>query len=203
MDENWRFIDCHWGARHVDKSRVTTTTITTTQKQNDGTGSGGGNGGVFCYSLDEFFFLTDPEDLIYMHYPDDPKWQLLEKPIDMDRFSSMPVVKSTFFHYKLKFMRDCKSTLQTENGLVDVLIRKYGHLDLVFNTRLEAGGERFMGHCIYQNADAGVVFHVNLPYAGEYIFTVFACERGTSDVFSNVCSFKVKHIIRKQPLLFY
>lgn len=46
VNDNWRFVDCHWGARHVDKSRDSTTE------------------GLFCYSLDEFFFLTNPEDMV-------------------------------------------------------------------------------------------------------------------------------------------
>lgn len=45
INDCWRFVDCHWGARHVDKSRDP-------------------SNGMFCYSLDEFFFLTNPEDMV-------------------------------------------------------------------------------------------------------------------------------------------
>lgn len=52
---DWRFIDCHWGSRHVatDKHRPAVR-----------------GGGTCSYALDEFFFLTDPDQLIYMHLPD-------------------------------------------------------------------------------------------------------------------------------------
>ena len=146
---------------------------------------------IFCYSLDEFFFITDPDDLIYMHFPDDPKWQLLPSPITVEEFLEQPVVKSSFFHYKLKFMPGAKATMHTENGLVDVILRKTGNKSLVFNTRLECNGEIMYGQCIHQNTRAGVVFHVNLPYAAEYRFTVFANENGASDVFNNSCSFRL------------
>ena len=35
------------------------------------------------YQCDEFYFITDPEDHIYQHFPDDPAWQLLEVPLSM------------------------------------------------------------------------------------------------------------------------
>ena len=42
IDGDWRFIDCHWGARHVTNTRSQRQLLT----------------GNFCYELDEFFFLT-------------------------------------------------------------------------------------------------------------------------------------------------
>ena len=185
VDEQWRFIDCHWGARHVDKSRVKTKTV---------------QDGKFCYSLDEFFFLPDPENVIYMHFPDDPKWQLLQQPLTMDQFLDLPVLKSHFFQYKLKLMPDTCCNVVTHNGLVDVILRKLAQngdtepKQLLFNTRLETIDQSPInsGHTIHQNASAGVVFHVNLALPGEYIFTIFAKERDqNTDFYNNICSFRL------------
>ncbi len=79
IDGSWRFVDCHWGARHVSNNR-----------END-------NFGSFCYELDEFFFLTDPADHINMHFPDEAEWQLLPKLITLEDYIKLPVVKSHFF----------------------------------------------------------------------------------------------------------
>lgn len=132
-----------------------------------------------------------------MHFPDDSKWQLLDKPLSLKDFINLPLVKSTFFQYGLKFMPETLVTLETENGILDIIIKKRNKDDstsatnLMFNSRLESGGEIFEGHSIFQNAAAGVVFHVNLPFPGQYIFTVFACEKDKSDMYNNVCSFKL------------
>ncbi|ELU10112.1 hypothetical protein CAPTEDRAFT_77697, partial [Capitella teleta] len=83
IDGDWHFVDCHWGARHVNN----------TEDYSDPE--------KFCYSLDEFYFLTNPEDMIYMHYPDEPEWQLLEDPLSVETFVELPVVKSHFFWYGL------------------------------------------------------------------------------------------------------
>ena len=42
IEGEWRFVDSHWGARHVTNSRMSGEAVT----------------GAFCYEPDEFFFLT-------------------------------------------------------------------------------------------------------------------------------------------------
>ena len=50
IEGEWRFVDSHWGARHVINSRMSGELLS----------SGG-----FCYELDEFFFLTGEVTQIY------------------------------------------------------------------------------------------------------------------------------------------
>ncbi|ESN98674.1 hypothetical protein HELRODRAFT_67307, partial [Helobdella robusta] len=89
IKDSWRFINCNWGARHVKEA----------------------NDQQLTYKIDEFYFLTDPEDHIQQHFPDDPKWQLLRRTITLDDFVRMPVVKSPFFNNKLKFTSNVESVL--------------------------------------------------------------------------------------------
>lgn len=63
INGEWRFIDCTWGSGYLDSE------------------------GKFKRQFDEFWFLTDPEIFIYDHFPTHEKWQLLEKPIDIDEFN--------------------------------------------------------------------------------------------------------------------
>lgn len=42
VEGEWRFVDSHWGARHVTSVRM----------------NSDAHAGAFCYELDEFFFLT-------------------------------------------------------------------------------------------------------------------------------------------------
>ena len=56
------------------------------------------------YKIDEFYFLTDPEDHIYQHFPDDPAWQLLRRPITLDDFIRLPILKSPFFNARLALL---------------------------------------------------------------------------------------------------
>lgn len=44
--------------------------------------------GEFCKTYQDFYWDTDPDKLIFTHFPEDKEWQLLENPKDVDWFLS-------------------------------------------------------------------------------------------------------------------
>ncbi|XP_076313648.1 kyphoscoliosis peptidase-like [Tachypleus tridentatus] len=84
----WRLIDTTWGTGYLDHT------------------------GKFQRKMDEYFFLTDPEDLIWSHFPHSEmennysRWQLLDKPITLEQFNTLPKVTPFFLQYNLK-IRSC------------------------------------------------------------------------------------------------
>ncbi|ESO95385.1 hypothetical protein LOTGIDRAFT_116904, partial [Lottia gigantea] len=91
IDGSWRLINCTWAARHVTGHRDDLPQL--------------------FHKYDEFYFLTDPEDYIYQHYPDEPSWQLLDIPLPFSEFLNLPVVKSPFFNYGLRFYSNYGATI--------------------------------------------------------------------------------------------
>lgn len=100
----WRLVDCTWGA-----------------------GTTNPESGDFERLLNEHFFLPDPEELIYTHFPYDEaesnysKWQLLDQPISLETFNIMPLLNSMFFEYSLKISKDLPLPLVTQEH-VDIKI---------------------------------------------------------------------------------
>lgn len=45
----------------------------------------------------EFYFLTDPEDFIHSHWPDEEEWQLLDSPIKLEEFEKGVLKTSEFY----------------------------------------------------------------------------------------------------------
>ena len=62
----WYIVDCCWGAGYIDK-----------------------NAG-FVKQYTEHFFCVAPELMIRTHFPEDPKWQMLERPVSFDEYLSQP-----------------------------------------------------------------------------------------------------------------
>ena len=182
IDNNWRFVDCHWGARHV------TTSDHVDEPEN------------FCYALDEFYFLTDPDDMLYMHFPDEPDWQLLDRPRTQEEFINLPVVKSHFFAYGLKFPSKMDAIIETDSGTVEITLKTTNPtVPLAFNSKLEADDEVLDGYCIYHTDENQVYFDLVLPRRGVFYFSIFACDKDKSDAYNIVCSFRVKctHVANK------
>lgn len=78
IGNRWYLLDSTWGAGAVNSYRL------------------------FVKEYEEFYFCADPAKLIYTHFPDDPKWQLLDKPIDSMTFINLLLVWPQFFKLNLK-----------------------------------------------------------------------------------------------------
>jgi hypothetical protein len=59
--------------------------------------SGAGNQGDGRGSPVAFYFQPPPDQFIFSHFPQDPRWQLLPKPVPRSQFDSMPVVLPPLF----------------------------------------------------------------------------------------------------------
>lgn len=46
----------------------------------------------------EYYFNINPEWLIITHYPEQNKWQLLEKPLTLEKFNNSKYIKPVWFH---------------------------------------------------------------------------------------------------------
>lgn len=75
LDDGWALLDATWGAGAIGSDRNWSKRFT------------------------EFFFLTPPDQLIYSHFPNESKWQLLEPPVAADTYRRWPRVDPILFQY--------------------------------------------------------------------------------------------------------
>lgn len=123
----WCLVDAHWAARRIIGKP-------TSQEE-------------FHYQLDEYFFLPDPHQLIYTHFPDEQQWQLLDRPITLEEFENMPHMKPQFFKYGLEFVSH-RTAVIYGRGEMNVRLRYPAHkLAVAFNftVQFESGEEEYKG----------------------------------------------------------
>ena len=82
VDGAWRLVDCHWAARRIIRNKV--------------------NPENLRYELDEYYFMPDPDQMIYSHFPDDPSLSLRDEPMKLTDFENLVFLKSSFFKHGLK-----------------------------------------------------------------------------------------------------
>jgi hypothetical protein len=68
------------------------------------------------YEYDDFYFLTDPEQLVYSHWAHKKEWQLLVQPISLEDFQNLPLVKSYFFKCAMFFVSHHNGVVDTRKG---------------------------------------------------------------------------------------
>ncbi|XP_027857402.1 kyphoscoliosis peptidase [Xiphophorus couchianus] len=89
----WFLLDACWGAGRVDMQHES-----------------------FVKRFDDFYFLTDPEEFIDSHFPDEEKWQLLDKPISIEEFEQRVFKTSAFFTMGLSLISPLHYHIVTDDG---------------------------------------------------------------------------------------
>jgi transglutaminase/protease-like cytokinesis protein 3 len=67
LGDGWYLLDVTWGAGYITEDKE------------------------FVRFINDAYFLTEPEEFIKGHFPDDMQWQLLDHPISFDEFFEMAV----------------------------------------------------------------------------------------------------------------
>ncbi|KAL8579137.1 hypothetical protein ACOMHN_036076 [Nucella lapillus] len=179
----WCLVDAHWGARRLVGKQTSVED--------------------FHYQLDEYFFLTDPHQLIYTHLPDDARWQLLDGCITLQEFENMPHMKPQFFKFGLEFATHRSAVIQSRGEVQVRLKYPAERLAVAFNFTLqfENGEEEYEGVKLnrfgMQDKENGVAtFNLRLPVSASYIIFIYAKEdtgNKKEGVYSQVCEYKIEH----------
>ncbi|CAF3584585.1 unnamed protein product [Adineta steineri] len=80
IDGHWYLVESTWGAGKLNDNKA------------------------FERELDSYYFLPRPNEMIYHHLPKDEKWQLLERPIQMDEYMQMPKLRPLYFELNLELI---------------------------------------------------------------------------------------------------
>lgn len=109
IDDSWFLVDAHPAPEHylepvgrlpVDQdsvdSRQTHHTVGGISSTKSPTAGADRGGDTVAY------FMTDPEEFVYSHFPADAKWQLLARPVRIDEFMTMADLTAAFFRLRLE-----------------------------------------------------------------------------------------------------
>lgn len=169
VEGGWRFINCKWGARHVRGVKATQLT----------------------YKCDEFYFLTEPRDHIYQHFPDDRHWQLLDQPITIQEFISLPVLKSPFFNHKFSFSKHTQAVIQVSDGGTEVRLTCKKMLPVAAKLSVKSRGipkEILAERCLVRSMGREIIVTVNLPCPGNYLLDLYVAADWQADNMDLMCS---------------
>ncbi|XP_057716449.1 kyphoscoliosis peptidase [Corythoichthys intestinalis] len=179
LEGQWFLMDACWGAGRVDVEHQS-----------------------FVKRLDDFYFLTEPEEFIESHFPDEERWQLLEKPITLEDFQRRVFKTSAFFQMGLSLIRPLHSHLFTERGEASISL---GFSQPVAFT-YEMTPQRDFLHCgALERKESGPTssglltlsrrrmdLRVLPPAAGAYDLRLYARPDSASGLLSWVCSFTLE-----------
>ncbi|THD26888.1 Protein KRI1 protein [Fasciola hepatica] len=146
-------------------------------------------------TVDEFFFLTDPEQYIFHSFPDHKIWQLLRKPITLERFVRLPLLRSAFFNANLSLKKNYGDCLTTTNGQVSIKLLMPQFVGISCSLENCADHSVLRGLCLVEvlHTTDVVRIHVAPSQPGTYYFHVYvAPDWRVEDCRHLACSFQIQ-----------
>jgi len=118
LDGKWELIESTFGSGSVDKK-------------------------AFVKNFEPMFFMVPPEQMRFTHFPENAKWQLLEKTISREDFAKQPLVQASLFKLGLSPASILKTTKSSSFGgfpeVFDVAKTKIKVVEVPLNAKLETG----------------------------------------------------------------
>ena len=204
VNGEWRLVDPHWASSIPDGTYrdqvfvddAGNITITDELGNKDGEDR----------PVNEFFFLCDPEKLIWTHFPDDEKWQLLEKPIDLQRFKDQPYLREYFHSMGLEVSADYPETdccvLRPDGRPSRISFNlppdKGKHYSFKFTINevdVEIGEEKdpkdLEQNVMMEKMDTYVRFTTRFPFIGRFHLDIYGCDEKSEMSYRLLCSYLI------------
>ena len=151
------------------------------------------------YMLDEDYFLTNPEELIYSHFPRDGEaWQFLARPVTFREFVDLAYLKPTFFKLDLRLLEHRKCVLYAPEGAIEIKIgippnaRREFRYQLWMSNRQEVENVKIERYCLMEQKDDTLICRIRFPVDGKFKHKLFGknAEIGHDyDSFGMLCAF--------------
>ncbi|KAF7669592.1 hypothetical protein LDENG_00176780 [Lucifuga dentata] len=166
---HWYLLDACWGAGKVDLDNK-----------------------IFTKWYDDFYFLTDPEEFINSHCPDDPLWQLLDSPISLEEFEKRVWKTSEFFRMGLTLLNPKHFLLVTDNGEASIYMTFSQSVEFTYQVFQRNDNQSKEINCacgLLTITQDTMRLQLLPPTSSTYDVRLFARPGNTSGTFGWVCSF--------------
>ncbi|KAI5626810.1 kyphoscoliosis peptidase isoform X1, partial [Silurus asotus] len=172
LGDHWYLLDACWGAGRVDMDSK-----------------------AFIKRYNEFFFLTNPEDFISSHWPDEEEWQLLNSPIKLEEFEKSVLKTSEFYKLGITLIHPKQFLLVTENGEASISMRFPQPVDFTYEISQHHSSEKkelSTSIGLLNVTQNSLKLHLMPPSTGTFDITLFARPGHSSGKYTWVCSFQLE-----------
>ncbi len=158
------------------------------------------SGEQITLDLDEFFFMTDPDQFMYLHLPKDPQWQLLEEPLTREEFASLAYVERPFFALNMTVRESSKRCIiipvdgeaDLDFGIPQETAKNLRYSYTYFKKTNDSGDDDDQTeadrYVMYQKTIDALSIKVRFPFTGEYKLEIYG---GTKQPKSTIISLKL------------
>ena len=207
IQSEWRLLDVLWASRVLVRRRVAHWPLVDVHGDTFEDEDILEQPGMELPEINEFFFLTDPDQFVCTHLPDDPNWQLLPQSLRLKslHFEKFVYVREQFFTMGLEMLADSKRycMLKTVRGEVMIKFGISEHLGRFAQFRYmlfkeldngvvsnDSGDSKNWRGCIFfMQSKREIIYVCNMPTVGKYRMDIFGRHVMHDSGLDLVCSY--------------
>ena len=165
LDGKWCMLDCTWGAGLPNEK------------------------GEFVSEFEDYYFLTPPEELIYTHFPTDPAWQQLDKPVSKEEFIHLAFLWPAYFKYGMKTVNQQESIVKTDSSFeISLSVPD----SILLEADLLAGNNPVEEQFTFVQRDSlDCRINALFPQAGDYTLRIFTRPTEKNETFKETLDYKI------------
>jgi hypothetical protein len=164
INGSWYLMDCTWGGGYVSGDRK------------------------YVRLFDDHYFMTPPSQFIFDHFPEEGRWQLLDRPYSKQEFENLVFLEADFFNLGLEPCQ--RNGTVSADGQINVSIK--APLDVLVMAGLEhADGGALDGYTFCQRDGERYDIYVQFPGPGSYILKTYAKRKGDAGEYKSVLEYRI------------
>lgn len=148
----WRLVDCSWAAGHVTGTRHR-----------------------FQFRLDDHYFCSSPERFILDHYPADPKWQLLSRPVKLQQYQNGPCIHSGYFRLGVIGCNLTSGQIKVTDT-TQITLKLSRPILVTFNLQDLQSGHTYSACVTVENSRTEPNVTVHFPHSGKFLLVIYGME---------------------------
>jgi len=168
INGSWYLIDCSWGAGYVSGE------------------------GKYVRKFDDHYFMTPPSQFIFSHFPEEARWQLLDKPLTKEEYEDLVYLDADFFN--LGLMIEERNAILNASNQVNISI--YSPQDVMMMANIErsdpgSSGYALDGYAFCQRDGGRYDISARFPEAGSYILKAYGKRRDNPGKYDSVLEYGI------------
>ena len=166
LNGHWHLLDTTWGAGIVDSN---------TRK--------------FVRKFSEFYFLSQPQQFIYSHFPLDASWQLLKSPISFSEFDNLVLIKPEFFSNGLQLYSHKQAEISVDS-YAEVVLGIPSNIDVI--AKVSFHGQELEKYYYYWEREGDkTIIKTLFPKPGLYTLDIYAKTPNETSQYPQVLEYRI------------
>jgi hypothetical protein len=168
IDGQWRLMDPTWGAGYLDERMQ------------------------FVRRFQEHYFLTAPDAFVFDHLPQDPRWQLLERPVTAVEYANLVYLRPMFFVAGFRIASNPRVLIVADERIT-VTLNVTRPVEMMAQLVDPATNRPLQGEFTFVQVNGEQAqIQAAFPKAGDYLLRLFAKPRGADGALEWILDHRVQ-----------